>query len=110
MGRLTLVAHYDSLIKPEGFIGAIDSAAPCAMMMHVARSIDEALTAKWASMQENGEDGLEEAKGIQLLFLDGEEAFETWTDTDSIYGARYAFLFLLCTNITSCIIIMYHKR
>lgn len=89
VGRLTLVAHYDSLMKPEGFIGAIDSAAPCAMMLHVARSIDEALTAKWQAMQDNGEDGLEESKGIQLIFLDGEEAFERWTDTDSIYGARY---------------------
>lgn len=89
VGRLTLVAHFDSLIKPEGFIGAIDSAAPCAMLMHVARSIDKALSAKWKSMEDNGDDRLEEAKGIQIIFLDGEEAFDTWTDTDSIYGARY---------------------
>lgn len=89
VGRLTLVAHFDSLMKPEGFIGAIDSAAPCAMLMHVARSIDAALTAKWASMQDNSEDILEEAKGVQIIFLDGEEAFLSWTDTDSIYGARY---------------------
>ncbi|KAL6859926.1 hypothetical protein ACO1O0_003950 [Amphichorda felina] len=88
VGRLTLVAHFDSLIKPEGFIGAIDSAAPCAMLMHVARSIDKALSAKWKSMEDSGEGGLEEAKGIQIIFLDGEEAFDQWTDTDSIYGAR----------------------
>ena len=88
VGRLTLVAHFDSLIKPEGFIGAIDSAAPCAMLLHVARSIDAALTAKWKEAEDNGEDGLEEAKGIQIIFLDGEEAFEKWTETDSIYGAR----------------------
>ena len=25
---------------------------------------------------------------IQLVFLDGEEAFVEWTDRDSIYGAR----------------------
>lgn len=92
VGRLTLVAHFDSLIKPEGFIGAIDSAAPCAMLLHVARSIDAALTAKWKEMEANGDDGLEEAKGIQIIFLDGEEAFEKWSDTDSIYGARYAGL------------------
>jgi len=88
VGRLTLVAHFDSLMKPEGFIGAIDSAAPCAMLMHVARSIDAALTAKWSSMQDNSEDILEEPKGVQIIFLDGEEAFVSWTDTDSIYGAR----------------------
>ena len=89
VGRLTLVAHYDSLMKPEGFVGAIDSAAPCAMLMHVARSIDEALTAKWAAMESDGEDGLSEDKGVQIVFLDGEEAFLRWTDEDSIYGARY---------------------
>ncbi|KFH40295.1 Glutaminyl-peptide cyclotransferase-like protein [Hapsidospora chrysogenum ATCC 11550] len=88
VGRLTLVAHFDSLMKPEGFIGAIDSAAPCAMLMHVARSIDKALSAKWKAMEDSGDDGLEEAKGIQIIFMDGEEAFERWTDTDSLYGAR----------------------
>lgn len=88
VGRLTLVAHYDSLNKPEGFVGAIDSAAPCAMLMHVARSIDAALTAKWAAMQTNGDDGMLEDKGVQIIFLDGEEAFLRWTDEDSIYGAR----------------------
>jgi len=90
VGRLTLVAHYDSLYKPEGFIGATDSAVPCAILMHVARSVDTALTRKWDSMQANGQvgGGLQEEKGIQVLFIDGEEAWETWTDTDSLYGSR----------------------
>ncbi|KAK8000380.1 Glutaminyl-peptide cyclotransferase [Apiospora arundinis] len=90
VSRLSLVAHYDSLYRPEGFIGAIDSAAPCAMLMHTARSIDAALTKKWEAMQESGDagSGLEEEKGVQILLLDGEEAFETWTSTDSLYGAR----------------------
>lgn len=26
---------------------------------------------------------------LQLIFFDGEEAFQKWTDTDSIYGARH---------------------
>ncbi len=41
---LTFVAHYDSKITPEGFIGATDSAAPCAMLMHMAKSIDKYMT------------------------------------------------------------------
>jgi len=86
IGRLTLVAHYDSKIQPKGFIGATDSAAPCAMIMHAVRSIDNALTKKWASQADDLD--LEEQKGIQVLFLDGEEAFLSWTATDSIYGAR----------------------
>ena len=91
-GRLALVAHYDSKLTPTGFIGATDSAAPCAMIMHAARSIDEALTQKWAALEaaktSGADDGLEEEKGVQLLFLDGEEAFVSWTATDSLYGAR----------------------
>ena len=90
VGRLTLVAHYDSKYSPDGFIGATDSAAPCAMIMHAIRSIDDALTRKWTNMQAQGDIDLdfEEDKGIQVLFLDGEEAFKDWTATDSIYGAR----------------------
>jgi glutaminyl-peptide cyclotransferase len=89
VGRLALVAHYDSKLSPTGFIGATDSAAPCAMIMHAARSVDEALTRKWEAMEAAGENGVEEEKGVQILLLDGEEAFVSWTSTDSLYGARY---------------------
>ena len=91
---LTLVAHYDSKLEPEGFIGAMDSAAPCAMLMHVARSLESALEKKWKSMNEVGmkmegyDSGLEEHQGLQIIFLDGEEAFGEWTDEDSIWGAK----------------------
>ena len=87
-GYLALVAHYDSLMNPEGFIGAIDSAAPCAMLMHTAKSLEDALTKKWAGMVEAGDHEFEEHQGLQIILLDGEEAFETWSDTDSIYGAK----------------------
>ena len=36
-----------------------------------------------------GYNGVKEEKGVQILLLDGEEAFLTWTHTDSLYGARY---------------------
>lgn len=93
VGRLTLVAHYDSKLTPAGFIGATDSAAPCAMLMHAARNLDAALSKKWAAMQAEGAGSggysdFEEQKGIQVLFLDGEEAFVSWTNEDSLYGAR----------------------
>ena len=40
-------------------------------------------------MQELQEGGkVEMDMGIQILLLDGEEAFQSWTDTDSTYGAR----------------------
>lgn len=101
---LTLVAHYDSKITPDGFIGATDSAAPCAMLLHVARTVEEHLVRMWGEEGEeegaaqrrprhDDDDGdsllLEGDVGIQILLLDGEEAFVSWTETDSLYGARY---------------------
>lgn len=92
VGRLALVAHYDSKIEPEGFIGAIDSAFPCAMMMYMAHALDDALTEYWASKEadiKSGKISPDDLSGVQIIFLDGEEAYVHWTNTDSIYGARH---------------------
>jgi glutaminyl-peptide cyclotransferase len=88
VGRLALVAHFDSKLTPHNFIGATDSAAPCAMLLHAARSIDDALTRKWEAEKAEDGDMLDDIKGVQVILLDGEEAFRSWTDTDSLYGAR----------------------
>ncbi|KAF2456825.1 hypothetical protein BDY21DRAFT_346184 [Lineolata rhizophorae] len=61
------------------------------MLMHAARTLDEALTRKWEAMEAEGageDGGLEAEKGIQIILLDGEEAFVAWTAQDSLYGAR----------------------
>jgi len=43
---LTLACHYDSKYMREGsFIGATDSAVPCAMMLHLASTLDSYLKA-----------------------------------------------------------------
>lgn len=88
VARLTLVAHYDTLYRPEGFVGAVDSAASCALLMHVARSVDGALTRRWEGEGEGDGLGGEEV-GVQILLLDGEEAWESWTEEDSLYGSRW---------------------
>lgn len=92
---LTLVAHYDSKREPEGFVGATDSAAPCAILLDVARTVDGFLHKLWTEdggRDEKGkgaeEEWLQRDEGVQILFLDGEEAFVRWTDTDSLYGSR----------------------
>jgi hypothetical protein len=59
------------------------------MLLHMARSIDAALTSMWAARNADKMYELDEAKGVQILLLDGEEAFQSWTDTDSLYGSRY---------------------
>ncbi|CAG8930163.1 unnamed protein product [Penicillium salamii] len=83
VGRITLVAHYDSLSTPEGFIGAIDSAGPCAIILHVVRTLNTALSRKWGLSSQSTQ-----PLGIQVLFLDGEEAFVEANATDSMYGSR----------------------
>jgi len=77
--RLVLAAHYDTKITPEGFIGAIDSAVPCAMILNLATRLNGLMQSFKGTPELT----------LQLIFFDGEEAFKTWTDTDSLYGSRH---------------------
>lgn len=77
--RLVLACHYDSKVSPEGFLAATDSAVPCAMMIEIAVVLKEYLD----RAPEDSD------LTLQYLFLDGEEAFEEWTATDSLYGSRH---------------------
>ena len=36
---------------------------------------------------------------LQFIFFDGEEAFERWTDDDSIYGARHLAAKMQATDV-----------
>ena len=74
-----MAAHYDTKISPEGFIGATDSAVPCAMMLHLARLLDSLLPAP----------DLVPEVSLTFIFFDGEEAFRSWSSTDSLYGSRH---------------------
>lgn len=79
---LILACHYDSKhFKEFIFVGAIDSAVPCAMMINVAKTLQQLLNQHSNNVASD--------IGLMLLFLDGEEAFVQWTNTDSIYGARH---------------------
>ncbi|XP_051512347.1 glutaminyl-peptide cyclotransferase-like [Myxocyprinus asiaticus] len=85
--RLLLACHHDSKILPpdpknpeQVFVGASDSAVPCAMILELAAVLDSQL--KTLKQQRS-------VVTLQLVFFDGEEAFEEWTDTDSLYGSRH---------------------
>uniref|UniRef100_A0ACB8FSY3 Uncharacterized protein n=2 Tax=Sphaerodactylus townsendi TaxID=933632 RepID=A0ACB8FSY3_9SAUR len=83
--RLVLACHYDSKYFPRdrhgrAFLGATDSAVPCSILLELVTALDQELLRS----KEQGSQ-----VSLQLLFLDGEEAFEEWTDTDSLYGARH---------------------
>jgi hypothetical protein len=59
--------------------------------MFVAREIEKALVRMWSASSSSAAGGKKQGEGdvgVQILLLDGEEAFVSWTDTDSLYGAR----------------------
>ncbi|KAH7370472.1 glutaminyl-peptide cyclotransferase [Rhexocercosporidium sp. MPI-PUGE-AT-0058] len=83
---LTLAAHYDSKSMPAGHVGATN-AVPCAILMHVAHSIDGYMTQMHDEMDALGEGGtIAMDMGIQLVFLDGSESLNG-AET-SLYGSR----------------------
>ena len=66
------------------------------MLLDLAESLTPLLKARHdrvTSQQGILRDGFDEEESsdttLTILFLDGEEAFHDWTDTDSIYGARH---------------------
>ncbi|KAH0830702.1 hypothetical protein J3R83DRAFT_2180 [Lanmaoa asiatica] len=92
--RIIVSAHYDSkffLTYPENqFVGATDSAAPCAMMLDLAEALNPLLDDREQRLLDGREDDDDlENTTLQLVFFDGEEAFKEWTDADSVYGARH---------------------
>ncbi|KDN48884.1 hypothetical protein K437DRAFT_267543 [Tilletiaria anomala UBC 951] len=91
--KLVLAAHYDSKWFPSNsamseFIGATDSAAPCAILVDTALALDRLLDERDRKAQSSEPRERIDDTTLQILFLDGEEAYETWTHQDSIYGAK----------------------
>ncbi|KAF7400596.1 hypothetical protein HZH66_005780 [Vespula vulgaris] len=76
---LSLACHFDSKYTKEGdFVGATDSAVPCAQMINIATVMDKQLK----SIKDQD-------VSLMFIFFDGEEAFKSWGPKDSIYGARH---------------------
>lgn len=78
-------------------MGATDSAAPCALLLDLAEALNPLLDHRQKLLDagdEEEEDSETADTTLQIVFLDGEEAFQMWTATDSIYGARFVFSFL----------------
>ncbi|XP_053158778.1 glutaminyl-peptide cyclotransferase isoform X2 [Hemicordylus capensis] len=87
--HLVLACHYDSKYFPpqldgQVFVGATDSAVPCAMMLELARSLDGQLRSLKDAIS-----GATSDLSLQLIFFDGEEAFVQWSLSDSLYGSRH---------------------
>jgi glutaminyl-peptide cyclotransferase len=64
--RLVLACHYDSKLSSSGlFVGATDSAVPCALMIELVKSLDKYLKLHRDSSSSD--------TTLQLIFFDGEE-------------------------------------
>jgi len=72
--------------KLANFVGATDSAVPCAILLDVAKDLAQKLKKGTTHT-------------LQLIFFDGEEAFGQWTATDSIYGSRHLATKMKNTNV-----------
>jgi glutaminyl-peptide cyclotransferase len=73
-GRLIIAGHYDTKrFREFTFVGASDGGSSTAFLLEIARALKARAN----------------ALPIELLFLDGEEAVESWQGTDHTYGSRY---------------------
>ena len=83
--KLVLAAHYDSKYFSDfDFIGATDSAIPCAILVDIATTLNPLLTTQLELAKQKAND-----LTLQIIFFDGEEAFVDWTEVDSLYGSRH---------------------
>uniref|UniRef100_UPI00398F894A glutaminyl-peptide cyclotransferase isoform X1 n=2 Tax=Pristiophorus japonicus TaxID=55135 RepID=UPI00398F894A len=85
--RLVLACHHDSKYYNEWwysrvYVGATDAAVPCAMMLELARTLDNLLL-EMKDISDRPD------LTLQLIFFDGEEAFQYWSENDSLYGSRH---------------------
>lgn len=71
--KIILTAHYESkYFKNEKFLGANDNASGVSILLELLKIVKEK----------------KYKYDIEFLFLDGEEAFGYWSDTDSLYGSK----------------------
>jgi glutaminyl-peptide cyclotransferase len=86
--HLRRVTHM--ILNHAQFVGATDSAAPVAFMLDLAEALNPLLDARHVRFEagEEADDDVADTT-LQLVFFDGEEAFQDWTAKDSIYGARH---------------------
>lgn len=82
--KLILAAHYDlkDFSKHRGFgsfTGAIDAAWSCAFLIELGAAISRTPTNLFRRRD----------LSPQIVLFDGEEAFNHWSSTDSLYGSRH---------------------
>jgi Zn-dependent M28 family amino/carboxypeptidase len=77
-GIVVVAGHYDTLYERPDFVGANDAGSSTGLLLELARNLRSQLRG-----------GKRQGYSVWLVWLDGEEAFKQWTDTDSVYGSRH---------------------
>ena len=68
-------SHYDTkLFDTIRFVGANDGGSSTGLLLELARVLGHHANV---------------ARNVELVFFDGEEAYENFSDTDGLYGSRY---------------------
>jgi Zn-dependent M28 family amino/carboxypeptidase len=82
-GVIVLATHYETNypLKDINFVGANDGGSTTGLLM----AIGDHLRAQTASAKDHKLDGY----SVWLVFFDGEEAFRSWSDSDSTFGSRH---------------------
>jgi len=75
-GIIVIMGHYDTnyWLRGTGYVGANDGGSSTAILLEFANQL-----------RGKKRDGY----SVWLVWTDGEEAVKTWSDTDSLYGARH---------------------
>jgi Zn-dependent M28 family amino/carboxypeptidase len=71
---IVVASHYDTNYPLKNYVGANDGGSSTAMLLELANQL--------RGQKRNG-------PAIWLVWFDGEEAFQKWSDADSLYGSRH---------------------
>jgi glutaminyl-peptide cyclotransferase len=70
---IVIASHYDTNYPLKNYVGANDGASSSGLLLELANHLRDRRT----------------GPSVWLVWFDGEEAFKSWSDTDSLYGSRH---------------------
>ena len=73
-GVIVIATHYDTIYPMKNFVGANDGGSGTGLLLELANHL---------------RGGKRPGASVWLLWLDGEEAFQKWSASDSLYGSRH---------------------
>ena len=76
-GIIVIASHYDTNypFRNENYVGTNDGACTSALLLEIGNQLHK--------------NGKLSGYSVWLVFLDGEEAVQHWSDSDSVYGSRH---------------------